>query len=272
MRRRLIRLAASLLIVYALACGVLFTFQRSLMYFPGPPPPAPDALGLVGFSNLSLPTPDGESLQLWWSAPREDGAPTLIYLHGNAGSLANRAQRFHDVQQAGFGVAGLSWRGFGASTGTPTEEGLLIDAQAAYDWVRAQETDPRQIVLVGESLGTGPAVRLAAENTVGALLLGAPYTATVDVAAATYPIFPVRLLMHDQFRSRDHIAAVRAPIHIRHGEDDRVIPFAQGRALANLATAPLTFEAVPGGDHGVTVSRETTAREIAFLRDVFALD
>ncbi|MEM9436113.1 MAG: alpha/beta hydrolase [Pseudomonadota bacterium] len=266
MRRFFKSLILTLGALYLLACLALFAFQRELMYFPTKGTPPPGSQGFFGIPVISLDTPDGETLEMWWSDPPSASAPTILYLHGNAGDISVRSRRFADFTAEGFGMALLSWRGFGNSTGSPSEAGLITDAQTAYDWLLAQGIAPDRIVVLGESLGTGPAIRLAAENEVGAVLLGAPYTATVDIAAEQYPLVPVRLLMRDQFRSRDHIARITAPIHIRHGTDDTVIPHAHGAALAALATAPVTFESVPGAGHEITIDAVTTQREIAFLR------
>lgn len=266
MRRFLKSLIFTLGALYLLACLALFAFQRELMYFPTKGTPPPSSQGFFGVQVISLDTPDGETLEMWWSDPSPATAPTILYLHGNAGDIALRASRFADFTDQGFGMALLSWRGFGNSTGSPSEAGLLTDAQTAYDWLLAQGIAPGRIAVLGESLGSGPAIRLAAENEVGAVLLGAPYTATVDLAAELYPLVPVRLLMRDQFKSRDHIAQVTAPIHIRHGTADAVIPHAHGEALAALATAPVTFDSVPDAGHEVTIDIVTTQQEIAFLR------
>ena len=262
--RRLRNVAFSLIGFYLLLCVAMFGLQRHFMYFPTSDTPTPEAIGLRAVSTISLATPDGQTLELWWAPPLKD-APTVLYFHGNAGSIAARAQRLADFHAAGFGVALLSWRGFGNSTGTPSEPGLMTDAASAYDWL-AQQVDPATIALVGESLGTGPAVQLAAKREVGALLLGAPYTATVDVAAETYPWLPVRVLMKDRFLSREHIRDVLVPIHISHGTADTVIPYHQGQALAAMAKAPVTFNSVPGAGHEVTIDRRTTAAEIAFIQ------
>lgn len=227
-------------VLYATLLSGMYLWQRDLQYFPTRRDPAPQAVGLEGVKRIELATPDGETIVLWTSPARAD-RPTVLFLHGNGGEIADRADRLAFYRSRGFGVAFLSWRGYGGSSGSPSETGLLIDAKAAYDYLRAEGIAPDRIVLVGESLGTGPAVQLAAAHPLGALVLEAPYSAAVDIARTAYPWLPVRLLMKDQFRSRDHIGEVRAPILILHGEADRVIPPGFGRRLFDAAQDPKTF-------------------------------
>ena len=162
---------------YAVALSGIYAFQRDLQYFPTRRDPPPEATGLDGVERVALPTPDGETLVLWVS-PAKGDRPTLLFLHGNAGEIADRADRFAFYQAQGYGVAFLSYRGYGGSTGAPSEPGLLTDAKAAYDHLRSRGIPPERIVLVGESLGTGPAVITAARNPVARMSVRLPSALT----------------------------------------------------------------------------------------------
>ncbi|MFN6924886.1 MAG: alpha/beta hydrolase [Tabrizicola sp.] len=227
-------------LVDAAALSGLFLAQRDLQYFPTRRDPAPEHLGLTGVERVLLPASYGAAAVLWWSAPAP-GRPAILFLHGNAGEIADRADRLAFYQGRGYGAAFLSYRGYDGSTGRPSEAGLISDARAAHEFVAARGIAPQRIVLVGESLGAGVAVQLAARAPVGAVVLEAPFTAAVDLAAELYPWAPVRLLMRDRFRNRDHIAAIGAPLLILHGERDAVIPYPHGRALFRLAREPKAF-------------------------------
>src|SRR5262249_39306345 len=146
--------------------------------------------GLQGVEDVELTSTDGETLQAWYS-PAQAGRATILYFHGNGGEIADRPERFTAYQAQGFGAFFLSYRGYGASTGSPSEQGLINDARAAYDWLMAKGIDPGELMLVGESLGSGVAVQLAAERRVRALALEAPFASAVDVAAAAYWWLPV---------------------------------------------------------------------------------
>lgn len=244
--------------------GGVYVFQRDLQYFPSRSDPLPQDLGLTGVTRLTLATPDGETLVLWHSPARDD-QPTILFLHGNGGSISDRADRLAFYQAQGFGAAFLSWRGYGGSSGRPTEAGLMTDARTAYAHLRGLGIGADQIMLVGESLGTGVAVPLAAALPVGAIVLEAPFTAAVDIAQRAYPWLPARLLMKDQYRSRDHFARIRAPILIVHGEADSVNPYGYGRALYALAKDPKSFLSLGQVGHEALGDPETWALGVDFI-------
>jgi uncharacterized protein len=232
---------------YGAIVALAYFAQRSLMYFPDRTHTAPAAAGLPQAEEVELATSDGEKVIVWHVPPRGE-RPVVLYFHGNGGALAWRADRFRRLVADGTGLVALSYRGYGGSTGQPSEAGLLRDADAAYAFATARYPAER-LVVYGESLGTGVAVALAAEHKVGKVILESPFTSAVDVGAAAYPFLPVRLLMHDTFRSDERIAKVTAPVLVLHGTDDNVIPIAFGERLYALITAPKKFVRLPGGHH-----------------------
>jgi fermentation-respiration switch protein FrsA (DUF1100 family) len=142
----------------------------------------------------------------------------------------------------------LSYRGYGGSTGQPSEQGLYRDAEAAYAFAAARHPAER-IVLWGFSLGSGPAVALAVEHPIGKLVLEAPFTSTVDIAASVFPFVPVRALMKDQYRSDERIGRLAAPLLVMHGGRDNVVPIRYGERLFALAPEPKRFVRFAGGRH-----------------------
>jgi pimeloyl-ACP methyl ester carboxylesterase len=261
-------LRSLLIICVAAYLGILlymYLQQRSLQYFPSREGAAPEQMGLSGVSEHRVRTPDGETIVLWHVEP-EPGRPTILFFHGNGGEIAGRHERMAFYQSQGFGALFVSYRGYGASTGSISEQGFITDALTAYDFLRERSVPAEQIAVVGESLGTGVAVKLAAQRPVAALVLGAPFTAAVDVAAEIYPWLPVRLLMKDQFISRDHIASVKAPLLIIHGDADRIIPVAQGRRLFEMANEPKELAILEGQGHDEIGTPEVWAREVDFIR------
>jgi fermentation-respiration switch protein FrsA (DUF1100 family) len=239
------------LTIIALGYGALVTlmyvFQRGLMYFPDATRTPPAAAGLPEAEEVVLTASDGEKLIAWHVPPRGD-RPLLIYFHGNAGALDLRVGRFRWVVNDGYGLLALSYRGYGGSTGQPSEQGLILDGQAAYDFAAARYR-PQRIVLWGESLGTAVAVALAATHAVGGLILDAPFTSAADVGAAAYPFVPVRWLIKDSFRSDLRIASVTAPVLVLHGAHDRVVPIHFGERLFALANEPKRFVRFADGGH-----------------------
>jgi pimeloyl-ACP methyl ester carboxylesterase len=250
-----------------LAIGAIMYFaQRSLMYFPDPTRTAPAAAGLPQAEEVMLDTADGEKIIVWHVPPRGD-KPVIIYFHGNGGALNLRAERFNQMSADGFGLIGVSYRGYGGSTGKPSEGGLINDARAAYDF--AAQSYPR-LVVWGESLGTGVAVALAAEKPVSGVILESPYTSAVDIAAAQYWMLPVRLLMKDQFRSDLRITQVTAPVLILHGEADGIIPIGYGERLLALTPGRKQMVRFPRGSHNDLDDFGATDAALKFLGD--ALD
>lgn len=235
------------LVFYAGLVGLLYFMQRNLMYLPYTARIEPAALGLKQAAEEILQTSDGEKIIAWHIPPRA-GKPVILYFHGNGGSIAGRAGRFAALTSDGNGLVALSYRGYGGSTGHPTETGLMEDAMTAYRFAAARY-QPGQIVLWGESLGTGVAVALAEKNPVAKIVLEAPFTSTADIAASIYPIVPVRWLMKDQFRSDEKIGNVKAPILVLHGERDAVVPIRFGERLYEKITSPKRFVRFPEGQH-----------------------
>jgi len=221
--------------------------QRRLMYFPDTSYFTPARAGLSGVSERVIETPDGARV-LAWHAPAQPGRPTILYFHGNAGSLETRNERIRKYMARGLGVFMMTYRGFGGSTGEPSEAANVADALHAYNML-VETVDPLDVIVYGESLGTGVAVQVAAAREVGGLVLDAPYTSMVELAALHYPYIPGRWFMTDRYETRRHIQAVTAPVLIIHGEADDIIPVEMGREVYALTTAPKTLKTFPGAGH-----------------------
>ena len=247
---------------YGLAVGYLVLFQRDYVFRPGGTFADPASQGLQNVEAIQIRAKDGARLGAWYAAPAS-GNPTVLYFPGNAGNISDRAERFRQILASGFGLLAVSYRGYPGSEGSPSEAALFDDALDAFDWLAARNPN---IVLLGESLGTGVATFAAAERPARALILEAPYTATVDIAADVYPWVPVSILMRDQFLSREHIRRVEEPILIVHGTADQVIPVAYGRRLFEAAAEPKRLEIIEGGGHGDLWGRGLWTLALDFLR------
>lgn len=244
------RAAVGFLGIYVAALGALFVAQRPILYAAQSRALTPEIQD-PRIQTVHLRTADGETLVGWYLPPRE-GRPVIIFFDGNGGSGSIQEGRWRRVAAEGVGLFTFRYRGYPGSTGQSTEAGLHEDARAAYAFVAARNPADR-IVLHGLSLGSGVAVRLAAERPARALVLEAPYTSTTDVAALRFPMFPVRALMLDRYESSRWIREVHMPLLIVHGDRDSTIPFALGRRLFEAANAPKRFEAIHGGNHNTLV-------------------
>ena len=211
---------------------------------------APAAKGLTGFEQVRIETPDGEKLAGWWKAPPE-GSGVVLYLHGQLGSLGTQdyiVTRARDMAAANVGVLAIDYRGYGGSTGRPGEAGLITDAKAAYDFIRASAPDAR-IAIFGTSLGTAVAVALAAQVPESGLLLDSPFTSALHIAQLRYPWLPSAILMRDHWDSESRIAQANAPLLLVHCDADRTVPLAEGMALFAHANEPKTMIVLPGCGH-----------------------
>jgi len=228
--------------------GALFLLQRSFLFpIPQVARTTPAAAGFPQAEEHLLTAADGEKV-IVWHVPARPGHPVVLYFHGNGDFLAGFFGRFRDVIADGTGIVALSYRGYAGSSGKPNEQGLLQDAAAAYAFTTARYSADR-IVVWGFSLGSGVAVAVGAEQSIGKLILEAPYSSVADVAASLFPIFPVRLVIRDPFRSDQRIERVRVPLLIMHGARDQAIPIAFGERLFSLAHEPKRFVRFPDGGH-----------------------
>ena len=235
------------LCLYAALAMTIYFAQRSLMYFPDPVHVLPAAAGLPEAEEVPLIAADGVRIAAWHVPPR-DGKPVILYFHGNGGALRFRVERFRRLIADGIGLLALEYRGYGGLAGSPSEAGLIADAQAAYRFAAARYP-AQQPVLWGESLGSGIAVAIAAERPVGRVILEAPFTSAVAVGAQHYWYLPVSLLMKDKFRSDTRIGKVTAPVMIMHGVHDQVVPYAMGEKLFDFANQPKHFVRFLDGGH-----------------------
>jgi fermentation-respiration switch protein FrsA (DUF1100 family) len=253
---------------YAALLGLLFVKQRDLMYPRNPARAETAGVDLPALEEVSLTASDGERLVAWVVPPRE-GKPVLLFFHGNAGNFGRswRQARFRALTEDGTGLFAVNYRGYGGSTGAPSEAGLHLDARAAYG-AAVERFGAGRLIGYGESLGTGVVLKLAAEAPLAAVILEAPYLSTAAVAQGVYPFVPVGALMLDQFRSDEVIGRVRAPLLVLHGERDGVIPFAQGQALYAMANEPKRFLRFPSGGHEDLPRHGSVPQIRRFLADV----
>jgi hypothetical protein len=225
---------------------IVAVFQRRLQYFPfGGVPLVPSGGAYHGLEEVEVVAKDGPKLRGWyWPGTM----PVAVYvLHGNAGNRAHRLYWLARIHSMGATVFILDYRGFGGSEGSPTEEGLYLDAEAGARWLAARGAG--KIVYFGESLGSAVAVELALRAPPAGMVLQAGFPSATDVARRAYPFLPVGLLLRDRFEAAERIRRVTCPILFIHGDRDSIVPFELGRVLHDAAVAPKEWFAVRGADH-----------------------
>lgn len=252
------------MLAYGGIVALMYAMQRSLLYpgaAMGGSPPASAPWG----EAISIGTADGERLYALHT-PSDPGRPTVLFFHGNADFIGHYGFLAAALRSRGIGLLAVSYRGFRGSTGTPTEAGLLEDGRAAHAWLAGRTEGP--VVLLGQSLGSGVAVHLAAGREVAGLILVSSYDSVLEVARSTYFFLPVAPLLKDTFRSDLRIAAVAAPKLFLHGRRDGIIPLEHGEALFALAPQPKRMLVLDAYGHNDIWAEGIVGEIIGFVEEV----
>ncbi|MBC9225704.1 alpha/beta fold hydrolase [Aeromicrobium sp. 636] len=247
--RTLARGLLVVVLVVGTGVAVLWALQRQLIYFPdaSPVPAAADAV--AGGRDVTLSTEDGLELAAWFVPPvGGDTEMAVLFAPGNGGNRAGRAELAQELSRRGLAVLLMDYRGYGGNPGTPGEEGLAADADAAVEALRDLGYPPERTIYFGESLGTGVVAALQARTTPAGVVLRSPFTELADVGAHHYPWLPVRWLLRDRFPVVEHLAASDVPVTVIHGDRDSVVPTSLSVRVAD-ETRVLAERLVLTGDH-----------------------
>jgi fermentation-respiration switch protein FrsA (DUF1100 family) len=259
----------TLALVYGVFIGALALMQKNLMYFPDAIRFVPSEWALKEMEPLTVTTEDGLQITSWYRPARASDKLTIVFFQGNAGHLGYRNYKVRPWLDAGYGVLMVGYRGFG-NPGSPSEEGLYMDAQAAIDAIHAPAAPGGSVpegalVFYGESMGTGVATQMATEYAAAALILESPYTSVPDVGADRYPLVPVRWLLRDQYDSIAKIGNVHMPLLLLHGELDQVVPVKFGKALFEAANEPKQAIWVPDAGHNNVYNLNVQQAVLTFI-------
>lgn len=248
--RRAPALAALAALAALLAAGALSGcawLNRALIYQPRAELPATPERVHIPYSDLALKTADGESLDAWW-APLASTSPVVLLCHGNGGNIAYRLAKLQLLRRAGASVLLFDYRGYGRSTGKPSEQGTYEDGEAAYRFLLSTGVAPGRIVLYGESLGNGIAIELAARHPggYGGLVVDSAFTSIKAMAKRVFPHLPASWLVRYRYDNLAKIGKVDRPALFLHSPDDEIVPYAMGRALFEADPGPKTFADLAG--------------------------
>jgi len=244
---------------------LVYIFQSRLIFYPGIEreiTATPSQIGLP-YEDIHLQTSDGVSLHGWYiPAPQPRG--TVLFLHGNAGNISHRLESVQMFHRLGYSTLIFDYRGYGNSSGVPTEQGTYRDAEAAWRYLTEQRHTPScRIVLFGESLGGAVAAWLAARQKPAALVIASGFTSVPDLGQQLYPFLPVRWLARIRYDTRENLRTVEAPVLIAHSPEDDIIPFEHGRALYAAANPPKQFLELAGGHNdGFIFMRESWVKAL----------
>jgi fermentation-respiration switch protein FrsA (DUF1100 family) len=240
-------------LVLAVLTGLLWVFQRSLIYLPGPGPVPAAAEVLPGARDVVLETSDGLELGGWF-LPADGDAPAVLVANGNAGHRGHRAPLAEALHEAGLSVLLFDYRGYGGNPGSPSEQGLALDVRAARTFLIEDAGVPLdRLLYLGESLGAGVVTELATEHPPAGLVLRSPFVDLASMAAVHYPFLPARALLRDRFPVAEQLGRIKVPTTVVFGSDDSIVPPDQSRAVADAAARLHRLVAVDGADHNDAV-------------------
>jgi fermentation-respiration switch protein FrsA (DUF1100 family) len=245
-----VRTAITVAAILLAIIGIVWALQRKLIYFPSAFVPEPQSIGLAGVVPVSFPTSDGLTLNGWFVT--RTAAPRFVVLvfNGNAGNRAHRAPFADALARLGLAALIFDYRGFGGNPGTPTEQGLTLDARAARRYLLTRpDVDATRLVYFGESLGTAVATELAAEYPPAGLILRSPFTSMTAVGQHHYTWLPVGWLLRDRFATLERIASIRSPLLVIAGDRDSIVPPDLSREVFDAANEPKSLLVIPGADH-----------------------
>jgi len=233
MRRRIVILGC----VAAAGCAPVWLDR--LIFLPDTRVPDPPP----GVEERWIATADELRLHAWY-VPARDARATLVWSHGNAGNIAGRVDVALALAARGLDVLAYDYRGYGRSEGRPSEAGVYLDAEAAYDTVRDRGLP---VVCFGESLGGAVSIRLATTRPCAGVAVVSTWTTLRDVARRHYG--PLATLVGDRFDSLARIGTLSVPVFVAHGDRDEIVPFALGERLFAAAREPKRFLRIPGAHH-----------------------
>ena len=228
---------SSIIIAYIVVIIFVYFYQRNLLYHPSENNYQNDTIQFK-HQEIFIKVNDEIKLKSWIINKDLKNFKTLVFFHGNAGDLSNRIYKLNELDKLNINILLISWRGFSGNEGYPTEKNLYEDAEAAIKWLNKKKVSNSQIILYGESLGTGVAVEIASKNNFNSIILESPFTSIENSAKIYYPYLPVSFLLKDRYDSISKIKKINSPILIMHGRKDDIVPFFMGKKLFEKANSP----------------------------------
>ena len=243
----------ALIFFYILLIIVLFFFQRNILYHPSADNYLKDNLGTEPskIEKVKVTTEDKIDLIGWFYNKDIEKFKTIVFFHGNAGSLKNRTYKLNHFKDLDVNFLIIAWRGFSGNKGKPNEIGLYEDARSAINWLNMKGMQDKNIILYGESLGTAVVVEIAQNKKYAGIILESPFTSMVNIGKKHYPFFPVSFLLKDKYESYKKINKISVPVLIMHGKVDKIVPYDMGKKMFELANDPKFFYSQEYGDHMV---------------------
>jgi hypothetical protein len=268
--RSLYSIFVGFLCFYFAMLASMYIGQRKMMYYPDPNRQSLAAFRAEDMNVVTIDTADGLELEAWYKAP-EENKPVIVVFHGNASHMGMSAWKVRDFVDKGYGALLPAYRGYAGNPGKPNEKGFYLDGRATIEFLLDKGYEQNNIVLLGESLGSGIAVEIAARHykDLRAIILESPYTSFPDLARKHYPFVPlVDILVRDQYKSIDKISAIHSPLLVVHGKRDMIVPYEFGKMLFEKANEPKHMLSLDGAGHNDLYLHGASQKIIAFLEQI----
>ena len=248
----IVKLILTIALFYSAAMIAIYFAQSSFIYLPNMPTrnieASPDDINL-SYENIYLSTKDQVKIHAWY-IPGNTNNKTILFMHGNAGNISHRLETIQIYHQLGFNFLIFDYRGFGNSSGSPSEKGTYLDAKAAWDYlINEKNTEPEDIIIVGRSLGGGVASEMAKHSKPAMLVLESTFISMQKISQEHYPFMPTNLIVKHRYDTINKLSDIECPVVVIHSKDDEVVPFSHGKLLYKSANKPKSFIELRGG-HG----------------------
>ena len=246
---------SSVVLAYFIIILFVYFYQRNLLYHPSENNYLNDKI-TFNYEEIFIETDKKIKLKSWFIKKDLDKFKTILIFHGNAGNLFNRVYKVNELNKLDVNILLISWRGFSGNKGKPTEKNLYRDADEAVKWLNNQGVISKNIILYGESLGTGVATELGTSNAFGGIILESPFTSIANAAKIYYPYLPVSIILKDRYDSIGKIKNINTPIFIMHGKMDNIVPQQMGLELFEKANNPKYSYFPEDDDHMMNYNKQ----------------
>ena len=237
---------ATIILCYLLILVFVFFYQRNLLYHPFENNYSSDQINF-SYEEIFIPASNGNNLKGWFHKKDLNNKKTLVFFHGNAGDLRNRIYKLNLMKDFDINFLIVAYRGFSGNKGKPSEKGLYEDARSTLNWLTKQKIKEKQIIIYGESLGTGVSIEVAQNRKFAGIILESPFTSIVEAGKFYYPYLPVSLLLEDRYETIKKLKNIDCPILVMHGKKDKIVPFKMGKKVFENAKEP-KFSYFPDDD------------------------
>ena len=246
---------SSVVLAYFIIILFVYFYQRNLLYHPSENNYLNDKI-TFSYEEIFIETDKKIKLKSWFIKKDLDKFKTILIFHGNAGNLFNRVYKLNELNKLDVNILLISWRGFSGNKGKPTEKNLYRDADESVKWLNNQGVISKNIILYGESLGTGVATELGTSNAFGGIILESPFTSIANAAKIYYPYLPVSIILKDRYDSIGKIKNINTPIFIMHGKMDNIVPQQMGLELFEKANNPKYSYFPEDDDHMMNYNKQ----------------